>query len=83
MSFLLEASPSPNVQVSAHEIEHVGKFKYFSRELTDGEKKVCFVRFDSKLHNKMSAFYEKEAISESNCKLKKRKYCIELEVVIK
>lgn len=52
----------------AHEIKHVGKSKYISMELGDGEKNVHFVGFDSKFHDEMSRIHEKkEAISVSNC----------------
>lgn len=61
-----------------------GKTKYFHGELTDGQNRVRFVGFDTKMHQRLSDFHEtKKPVLLSHCEVKQGKYSSDLEVVVR
>ena len=70
--------------ISPMKLSGSGTSKYFHGHITDGYKKVRFVGFDAKMHQKLSDFHQtKEPVALSNCAVKEGKYSSELEVVVR
>ena len=81
---LMISDPIPNTTVEAVILSLLSHPRYFDGELTDGEKIIRFVAFDTNQGKTMDTFFKKKTpVSLQGCRVQYNKTYHRLEVVVK